>query len=237
MEEKIVYPEDLHIEEIELIGKTSDGKEYKVKASICLESKQGYLNMNNFNSIIDNHSYLINENITHRKCENCGNPYKKSYGYYVEDLCPNCRESKNKEKEKEEYLKLEVETNPQYPIFMNDHFVNDEEDLEGFLDNCNTIEKVNDNFYYTTEEIKAPNIDLVDYLYELEEYSDGEGSSCLDMLGSDTKGRDVSILEEEINQSLKEMYGSGKWYKQGNKRININDLIDIKKLLGIKDKE
>jgi hypothetical protein len=240
MDEKVVLPEDLHIESIILSGKDSIGREYKTNATICLEDKQGYINYNGFTHD-DGVRNIIHGNITHYKCHQCGKVFpKKEVDYYSDKICNDCRTKNKNELNNKKYMELEINTENKYPVALydNDKFFYDEDDLIDFLyDYCDTnhnesefINDVKKVQLVATEFISAPTINLLEILNEDDKYF-LDDDYFIDRLGKDSSGHTVHDLMNLINNSLEEMYANGgQVYRIIDKRINITKILDMKEL-------
>ena len=95
MEEKIVFEEDIKLEEIELVGKDSLGQEYYVKSFVFPDEKKGELIFDNFG---ERKKDFIENKVTHRKCPICGKVYSKKEDHYCTKKCVVSVEKRKKRK-------------------------------------------------------------------------------------------------------------------------------------------
>lgn len=175
--------DDFEPKKIILRAITDNGKEISIKAYI--DPKEEFVYPEMFNNDAEHVRKLMS---THKKCEDCGNIIPISDLYYGK-VCRPCNEKKNHNT----YLSLPV-VDIEFPIFIDDEFIEDEDHLNDFI----LEHGIDKNEIHNAKRIPI-NFDLTDSVEDFisEYYEDG----LRDLLSTSEYERLVN-LEMEVNNLL-----------------------------------
>jgi hypothetical protein len=217
-DEKVIVYEDIVTEKINFSGKDSKGKDYNIQGFVVTDNDKELPNYVYFDE--NQLKYAI---ATHKRCS-CGKLFPINSGGYT--ICDNCRDKAEKEK----YSKLPIVNNPIYPLYCNDKYLFNSDDLLGFIDDylvINESTKIDDSTFmiYPTRKVEMSEVNLYDCLEDME--TDDEDIN--DILGLDSNGISIGELNDNLNKSLQEMYinGNPSYECDESQRVLLSSLIDL----------